>query len=51
MQKTIYRVRTYVHLVGRIALDMWREAFAQTRTDALGLLHQVRSAPNPLLTH
>ena len=46
MQKTIYRVRTYAHLVGRIALDMWREAFAQTRATALGLLHQVRSTLN-----
>lgn len=51
MQKTIYRVRTYFQLVGRIALDMWREAFAQTRADALRLLHQGRSAPNSLLTH
>jgi len=46
MQKTIYRVRTYTHLVGRIALDLWREAFAQTHATALGLLHQVRSTPN-----
>ena len=46
MQKTVYRVRTYANIVGRIALDMWREAFAQTRATALGLLHQARSAPN-----
>ena len=51
MQKTIYRVRTYAHVVARIALDLWREAVAQTRTGALGRLHQVRSAPNSLLTH
>lgn len=50
MQKTIYRVRTYVQIVGRIALDMWREAFAQSRTDTLQWLHQARSALEPLLT-
>jgi len=45
MQKTIYRVRTHAHLVGRIALDMLREACAQTRTATLHLLHQARAAP------
>ena len=50
MQKTIYRVRTYVQIVGRIALDMWRETFAQSRTDTLQWLHQARSALEPLLT-
>lgn len=50
MQKTIYRVRTYLQIVGRIALDMWREAFAQNRTDTLQWLHQARSALKPLFT-
>ncbi len=50
MQKTIYRVRTYLQIVGRIALDMWREAFAQNRTDTLLGLHQARSTQKPLFT-
>jgi hypothetical protein len=50
MQKTVYRVRTYLQLVGRIALDMWREAFAQDRTGTLQWLHQARSALKPLFT-
>ncbi len=50
MQKTIYRVRTYLQIVGRIALDMWREAFAQNRTGTLQWLHQARSALKPLFT-
>jgi len=45
MQKTIYRVRTHAHIVGRIALDMLREAFAQARTATLQLLHQARAGP------
>lgn len=45
MQKTIYRVRTQAHIVGRIALDMLRDAFAQARTATLHLLHQARAAP------
>jgi uncharacterized protein (DUF1697 family) len=48
MQKTIYRVRTYLQIVGRIALDMWREAFTQDRTGTLQWLHQARSALKPL---
>jgi hypothetical protein len=45
MQKTVYRVRTQTHIVGRIALDMLREAFAQARMATLQLLHQARAAP------
>ena len=45
MQKTIYRVRTHANIVGRIALDMLREAFAQARAATLHLLHQARAAP------
>jgi hypothetical protein len=45
MQKTVYRVRTSLHIVGRIALDMFRDAFAQSRAFALQLLHQARAAP------
>jgi len=45
MQKTVYRVRTYAHLVGRIALDMLRDAFAQAQTATLQVLHQARAGP------
>jgi hypothetical protein len=45
MQKTIYSVRTHAHIVGRIALDMLRDAFAQARTATLQLLHQARAGP------
>jgi hypothetical protein len=45
MQKTIYRVRTQAHIVGRIALDMLREAVAHARTATLQLLHQARAGP------
>lgn len=45
MQKTVYRVRTRAHIVGRIALDMLREAFAQARMATLHVLHQARADP------
>ncbi len=45
MQKTIYRVRTQAHIVGRMALDMLRDAFAQVHRTTLQLLHQARSGP------
>ena len=47
MQKTVYRVRTQAQIAGRIALDMWREAFAQARTAAVELLHRARAGPSP----
>lgn len=47
MQKTVYRVRTFSNIVGRIALDMFREAFAQSRFLTLHLLHQARATSPP----
>jgi hypothetical protein len=45
MQKTVYRVRTQAHIIGRMALDMLREAFAQVHGVTLQLLHLARAAP------
>ncbi len=45
MQKTVYRVRTYAHIVARLALDLFREAAMQPRTATLGFLHSKRAAP------
>jgi hypothetical protein len=45
MQKTIYRVRTQAHIVGRMALDMLRDAFAQVHRATLQWLHQARAGP------
>ena len=42
MQKTIYRVRTQAQIIGRMALDLLREAFAQVHNATLQLLHQDR---------
>lgn len=49
MQKTVYRVRVHAQVVGRLALDMWREAFAQGHALILQLLRQARAA-SALLT-
>ncbi len=43
MQKTIYRVRTQAQIIGRMALDMLREAFAQIHRATVQLLHQART--------
>lgn len=43
MQKTIYRVRTYSHIVARFALDLFREAGLQPRRATLNLLHTQRT--------
>jgi hypothetical protein len=43
MQKTIYRVRTYPALQGRIALDVHREAQAPGRAQTLVTLHHDRT--------
>lgn len=48
MQKTVYRVRTQAQLVERIAMDLLRDMFAQTRTGTLRLLHQARAGPAPV---
>ena len=45
MQKTVYRVRTYDHIVDRLALDLFREAAAQPRASTLVLLHAERAGP------
>jgi hypothetical protein len=45
MQKTVYRVRTYAHIVARLALDLFREAAMQPRTATLTLLHSARTGP------
>jgi hypothetical protein len=45
MQKTVYRVRTYAHVVARLALDLFREAAGQPRAATLGLLHAERAGP------
>ncbi len=39
MQKTVYRVRTYAHIVARLALDLFRDAFIMLRTTTLYSLH------------
>jgi hypothetical protein len=45
MQKTVYRVRTYAHIVARIALDLFREALMPPRLATLQLLHFARTKP------
>jgi hypothetical protein len=45
MQKSVYRVRTYEHIVQRLALDLFREAAAQPRASTLNLLHAGRASP------
>ena len=44
MQQSVYRVRTYTHIVARIALDLFRDAAMQTRSAMLDLLHAERTA-------
>ena len=43
MQKTVYRVRTYLQIVARLALDLFREAAMQPRTATLNFLHSERA--------
>jgi hypothetical protein len=45
MQKTVYRVRTWAHIVNRLALDLLRDMVAPSRTAALKLLHTGRASP------
>ena len=45
MQKSVYRVRTYDHVVERLALDLFREAALPARVCALNLLHAARAGP------
>jgi integrase/recombinase XerD len=44
MQKSIDRVRTKAHIVGRIAWDLQREAQAEERTETTRTLHKARAA-------
>ena len=50
MQKTVYRVRTQAHILGRLALDMLREAGAQTCAFTVQMLHRTRAAPDLLFS-
>ena len=43
MQKSVYRVRTQVNIIGRIALDMQRVAQAEARSQTTHLLHLSRN--------
>jgi hypothetical protein len=43
MQKTVYRVRTQVHISQRIAVDMLRDAQAQGRLQTTQTLHYARA--------
>lgn len=45
MQKSVYRVRTRVNLVGRMALDLAREERQRRRGDVLATLHGERTQP------
>ena len=45
MQKTVYRVRTYAHIIARLALDLFREAASCPRGATLVLLHSGRAGP------
>ena len=43
MQKSVYRVRTQAQIRARLALDMWREAYAEGRQQTLAALHRARA--------
>ena len=43
MQKSVYRVRTQAQISARLALDMWREAYAEGRQQTLTSLHRARA--------
>ena len=45
LQNSVYRVRTYAHVVERLALDLFREAALQARTATLQHLHHQRAGP------
>lgn len=42
MQKTVYRVRTFDHILARFALDLFRDAAMPPHTATLNLLHSAR---------
>jgi hypothetical protein len=43
MQNSVYRIRTYAHIVARMALDLFREASLPLRSNTLGHLHAARA--------
>ena len=45
IQNSVYRVRTYAHVVDRLALDLFRDAAAQARITTLKHLHRQRAEP------
>jgi hypothetical protein len=45
MQKTVYRVRTADHIADRLALDLFRDAAAQSRASTLSFLHAQKAVP------
>jgi hypothetical protein len=44
MQKTVYRVRTQLAIIARVALDMLRDLHAATRLQIIQTLHHARDA-------
>lgn len=47
MQKSVYRVRTQANIIGRIALDMQRDAQGEARSQTTRLLHLARNNHHP----
>jgi len=45
MQNSVYRVRTYAHIVARLALDLFRDAMMPLRSNVLRYLHTARAMP------
>lgn len=45
MQKAIYRVRTYTHVVARMALDLFRDTMMFLHSTTLNFLHAARANP------
>jgi hypothetical protein len=45
MQNSVYRIRTYAHIVARVALDLFRDALMPLRSHTLRYLHAARAKP------
>jgi hypothetical protein len=45
MKNSVYRIRTYAHIVARIVLDLFRDALMPLRSLILGHLHTARAKP------
>jgi len=45
MQNSVYRIRTYAHIIARMALDLFRDALMPLRSITLGHLHAARANP------